>query len=218
MSDVEIDEGYTKFAVDWTDRSPLLHSSIAELERWRRPLYQAGLIGHYPDANIGYGNLSVRAPGKGLFIVSGTQTGHLPHTDRRHYALVTKADIAENSVSCTGATQASSESLTHAAIYELDASINAVVHVHSESLWRKMKYSVPTTDADVAYGTPEMAREFKRLYRQTRFRDLGVAVMAGHDAGLVSIGGSVEEAAQRILALHAELERPSRGGSASQGD
>jgi hypothetical protein len=63
-----------------------------------------------------------------------------------------------------------------------------------------------------------MAREFKRLYRQTRFRNLGVAVMAGHVAGLVSIGGSVEEAAQRILALHDELERLSRGGSASQGD
>lgn len=215
MSACGIDEGYTKFSVDWTDRSPLLPSSVTELERWRRLLYDAGLVGHYADVNIGYGNLSVRAPGEGLFIVSGTQTGHLPQTDQRHYALVTKADIAENSVSCTGATQASSESLTHAAIYELDSSINAVVHVHSESLWEKMKYSVPTTNADVAYGTPEMASEFKRLYRHTRFRDIGVAVMAGHPAGLVSIGSSVAEAAQRILALHAELERPSRGGSVS---
>src|SRR5690606_19270314 len=202
-----------KFAVDWTDRSPLPGSSIAELERWRRPLYEAGLVGYYPELNIGYGNLSVRATGGGLFIISGTQTGHLPHTDQRHYALVTKADIAENSVSCTGATQASSESLTHAAIYELDASINAVVHVHSESLWEQLKYSVPTTAADVAYGTPEMANAFKLLYRQTPFREFGVAVMAGHDAGLISIGGSVEAAARRILAFHAE--RSSRGGSAS---
>lgn len=215
MAKLEIDEGYTKFSVDWTDRSPLLDPAIAELERWRRPLYQAGLVGHYPELNIGYGNISVRAPGSGLFIISGTQTGHLPHTDQRHYALVTRADIAENSIRCTGATQASSESLTHAAIYELDASVNAVVHVHSESLWEQLKHSVPTTSADVAYGTPEMAGEFKRLYRETRFRDSGVAVMAGHAAGLVSIGGSLEEAARRILAIHAEHKRHSPGGSAS---
>ena len=208
-----IDEGYTKFAVDWTGRSQRSNPAIAELERWRRPLYEAGLVGHYPDLNLGYGNISVRSAGSGLFIISGTRTGHLPHTDQRHYALVTKADIAENSVSCTGATQASSESLTHAAIYELDASINAVVHVHSERLWEQLKHSAPTTDADVAYGTPEMAREFKRLYRETHFRDQGVAVMAGHDAGLVSIGGSLRQAACRILSLHAERRCP--GGSSS---
>jgi L-ribulose-5-phosphate 4-epimerase len=217
MSHFDIDEGYTKFAVDWTDRSPLLDPAVAELERWRRPLYEAGLIGHYPELNIGYGNLSVRAAGSGLFIISGTQTGHHPRTDARHYALVTKADIAENSVSCRGATQASSESLTHAAIYELDASIEAVVHVHSDWLWQQLKYSVPTTNADVAYGTPEMAREFRRLYRETRFRDSGVAVMAGHEAGLVSIGGSLEQATRRILSLHTEHKCPSSGGSASQG-
>jgi L-ribulose-5-phosphate 4-epimerase len=215
MAGLEIDEGYTKFSVDWTDRSPLLSPAIAELERWRRPLYEAGLVGCYPDLNIGYGNISIRAASSGLFIISGTQTGHLPHTDQRHYALVTGADIAENSLRCTGAVQASSESLTHAAIYELDASVNAVVHVHSENLWEQLKHSVPTTSAEVAYGTPEMAREFRRLYRETGFRESGVAVMAGHDAGLVSIGGSLEEAARRILSLHSEHKRPSPGGSAS---
>jgi L-ribulose-5-phosphate 4-epimerase len=198
-----IDEGYTKFAIDWTDRAPIEHAEVAELEHWRRPLYEAGLVGHYKDLDVGYGNISVRSGRNGLFIISGTQTGHLPRTDRRHYALVTKADIAENSVSCAGATQASSESLTHAAIYELDSSVNAVVHVHSEMLWNRLKHSAPTTDADVAYGTPEMAREFARLYRDTCFRDTGVAVMAGHDAGLIGIGGSLAQAATRILSLHA---------------
>lgn len=216
MIDSGIDEGYTKFAVDWVDRSPLQASAIAELEQWRRPLFEAGLVGHYPEVGIGYGNISVRAAGGGLFIISGTRTGHLPVTDQRHYALVTKADIAENSVSCIGATQASSESLTHAAIYELDSSIHAVVHVHSDRLWELLKHSVPTTGGDVAYGTPEMAREFKRLYRETSFCELGVAVMAGHDAGLVSIGGSLEQAARRILCLHARHTPSSPGGSATQ--
>jgi hypothetical protein len=201
-----IDEGYTKFAVDWTRRSPLVHPAVAELERWRRPLYEAGLVGHYAHLGVGYGNISIRSA-DGLFIISGTQTGHLPHTDERHYALVTGADMDQNSISCIGATQASSESLTHAAIYELDASINAVVHVHSARLWEQLKHSAPTTDAEISYGTPEMAREFRRLYRDTCFRDTGVAVMAGHDEGLVSIGGSLQEAACRILSIHAGYQR-----------
>jgi ribulose-5-phosphate 4-epimerase/fuculose-1-phosphate aldolase len=199
-----IDEGYTKFTVHWDDRSPLDHPAVAELERWRRPLFAAGLIGHYPESGVGYGNLSMRVEGSRLFVVSGTRTGHLAHTDRRHYALVTRANMEQNSVRCTGETQASSETLTHAAMYELDLSINAVVHVHSELLWERLKDRAPTTDAGVAYGTPEMASEFKRLYRTTSLPDTRVAVMAGHESGLVTIGGSLEEAALRILSLHAE--------------
>jgi ribulose-5-phosphate 4-epimerase/fuculose-1-phosphate aldolase len=202
-----IDEGYTKFNVDWFDRSPIDHPETAELERWRLPLVEAGLVGHYPDLNIGYGNLSVRVKGGGLFVISGTQTGHLRHTDRHHYALVTGVNIDENSVTCVGGTQASSETLTHAAIYELDLSINAVVHVHSAMLWERLKHAVPTTDADVAYGTPDMADEFRRLYRETSLPRTGVAVMAGHESGLVSLGRNLEEAALRILSLHSEYER-----------
>jgi ribulose-5-phosphate 4-epimerase/fuculose-1-phosphate aldolase len=205
-----IDEGYTKFIVDWTDRAPVDHPAIAELERWRRPLFDAGLIGHYADLGIGYGNISQRIGGGGLFIISGTRTGHLPRTGREHYALVTSANVSENSVTCQGATQASSETLTHAAIYALDLSINAVVHVHDAVLWAELKNRAPTTDAEVAYGTPDMAREFKRLYCDTPLADTGVAVMAGHEAGLVSIGESLPEAAGRILSLHAEYTERSR--------
>src|SRR5690606_37998568 len=125
-----IDEGYTKFSVRWTDRRPVEHPEVAELERWRRPLYEAGLVGHYAEQGIGYGNLSVRVgPGR-EFLVSGTQTGHLERTGPEHYALVTDYDIDDNTVHCRGAVQASSETLTHAAIYELDPDIRAVVHVH----------------------------------------------------------------------------------------
>ena len=200
-----IDEGYTKFTVNWSERSPLDHPAIAELERWRRPLFKAGLVGHYPALNIGYGNLSMRVDGGSLFVISGTRTGHLPRTDRRHYALVTRANIEENSVTCIGETQASSETLTHAAIYELDLSINAVVHVHSTMLWERFKHSVPTTHHDVAYGTPEMASEFERLYRETSLPETGVAVMAGHQSGLVSLGSNLQEATVRILSLHADM-------------
>lgn len=196
-----IDEGYTKFIVDWTDRRPVDDAAVEELDRWRRPLFEAGLVGHYADEGIGYGNISVRQPGSRQFLVSGTQTGHLPGTGRGHYALVTAWDIEANRVSCRGALQASSESLTHAAIYELDDSICAVVHVHDPHMWQQLKGVVPTTAADVAYGTPEMAREFRRLWREAAFADAGIAAMAGHESGIVSIGRSLEEAAVRVLRL-----------------
>lgn len=205
-----IDEGYTKFRVAWTDHNPIAHPAVALLERWRRPLFEAGLVGHYADLGIGYGNISMRVDDGDSFVISGTQTGHLPRTGNEHYALVTETDIADNSVTCRGATQASSESLTHAAIYRLDPSIGAVVHVHSETLWEQLKDAVPTTGTDVPYGTPAMAREFARLYRETALPETGIAVMAGHEGGLVSIGGDIGQAATRILSIHEQYAIPTR--------
>ncbi len=200
-----IDEGTIKFDSRWRKTEALDNAEIESLNRWRRPLFNAGLIGHYEDLEIGFGNISVRTGKKGLFIISGSQTGHLPELGAEHYALVEEYDIEENRVSSIGAAEASSESMTHAAIYELDPDIGAVVHVHSEALWTALRRSAATTDAHVAFGTPEMAREFRRLWVESDFRKSGIAVMAGHDGGLVSTGSSLQEAAERILAMDAKF-------------
>ncbi len=97
--------------------------------------------------------------------------------------------------------QASSEALTHAAIYALDPGIRAVVHVHDAGLWQQLIDRIPTTSRAIAYGTPEMAREFQRLYTDTDFRVQGVAVMGGHEEGIVSFGKDINQAAERILHL-----------------
>lgn len=200
-----IDEGYIKFESDWRKTEALDNAEIASLIRWRRPLYNAGLIGYYEEHGIGFGNLSVRAGAEGQFIISGSQTGHLPDLGAEHCALVKDYDIERNRVTSIGAHEASSESMTHAAIYELHPDIGAVVHVHSEALWAEMKGTAATTDAEVAFGTPEMAREFRRLFRETDFNMTGIAVMAGHEAGLVSTGSNLRQAAERILALDAKF-------------
>ena len=197
-----IDEGYTKFDVDWTRAEPLACRQIDELNQWRRPLFEAGLVGHYIDLGIGFGNISMRGDIAGQFVISGTQTGHLPALSDEHYALVTDYDLEHNRLGCRGPIQASSEAMTHAALYELDTSIQAIAHVHSEELWVRLLPVMPATDAAVRYGTPDMAREFIRLYRETDFAATGIAVMAGHESGLVSIGSTMEEAATRILALN----------------
>ncbi|MFQ5982854.1 MAG: class II aldolase/adducin family protein, partial [Woeseiaceae bacterium] len=187
---------------DWTSGPPLESAAVAELNKWRRPLFDAGLVGQ--DSGVGYGNISMRSGPDAKFIISGTQTGHLYDLTGAHYAEVTDYDIGENRVTCRGPVKASSESLTHAAIYELDAAIQAIVHVHSDTLWHELRDSIPTTDAGVAYGTPEMADEFARLYRDTDFGSRKVAVMGGHDGGLISFGHDLAEAAGQFLEQEAE--------------
>lgn len=197
----EIDEGYVKYLSHWEPGPPPDASAVLELNAWRKPLFAAGLIGHYDDLNVGYGNISVRVAGGNQFVISGTQTGHIESTGAEHYALVRSTDIDANSVHCIGPVQASSEALTHAALYALSDNIAAVVHVHDRVLWQQHLEHFPTTGKHVPYGTPEMAKEFQRLWHTTRFATLGIAIMAGHDEGIVSVGGSLAQAATQVLAL-----------------
>jgi len=196
-----IDEGYTKYECDWQQAPALPETAIEDLNAWRNRLHEQGLIGYYPEHGVGFGNVSIREGDSDRFIISGTQTGHIAHTDERHYAKVTACDIEANHVACEGPVQASSEALTHAAIYALDPGIRAVVHVHDADLWQALIDRIPTTSREITYGTPEMAREFQRLYADTDFRVQGIAVMGGHDEGLVSFGKDINQAAERILHL-----------------
>jgi ribulose-5-phosphate 4-epimerase/fuculose-1-phosphate aldolase len=198
---VTIDEGYIKYKSYWT-KAPVPYAAVTEeLETWRQPLLAAGLIGHYEELGIGYGNISIRCGEPGQFLISGTQTGHIENTDKTHYSLVTSYNTHANIVCSVGPVQASSEAMTHAAIYGLDGNIGAIVHGHSHVLWQSLLNRLPTTGADVAYGTPQMADEFRRLYRDTAFRETGLAVMAGHEEGILSFGTTIEEATRKILSL-----------------
>jgi len=196
-----LDEGYIKYQSRWSEAPAPDPAAALLLDEWRKPLFEAGLVGHYEDIGIGFGNISIRSKEPRQFLITGTQTGHIAATTEQHYSLVTDYDIKRNEVHCSGPVQASSEAMTHAAIYELDPSIAAIVHVHSKALWDAHLDKLPTTSADVAYGTPEMAREFRRLYTDTIFGSEGIAVMGGHEEGLIAFGESLETAAEKILAL-----------------
>lgn len=206
------DEGYIKFDCRWTVEPALPPEVVADLVHWRQQLFAAGLIGYDEKFGVGYGNLSARTSPAVEFIITGTQTGHLPMLDGTHFARVTSCDIDANRVDCTGPVKASSESLTHAAIYQLDQKIKAIAHVHHDDLWQRLRDHVPTTAADVAYGTPQMASEFKRLYFGTDLRTERVAVMAGHAGGLVSIGEDLAQAAERLLRLAVDRKNGNTAG------
>jgi ribulose-5-phosphate 4-epimerase/fuculose-1-phosphate aldolase len=88
----------------------------------------------------------------------------------------------------------SSESLTHAAIYESDATAGAVIHCHDSTLWTAVLNEAPTTSKAAEYGTPDMAHEIMRLFTRTNVRSRKIIVLAGHEGGLVTFGKDLEEA------------------------
>ena len=195
-------EGYTKYHCEWEAGAAMPASAILALNHWRAVMYAQGWIGYDAAQGVGYGNISQRqAAGADAFIISGTQTGHLPELTPAHYTLVTRVDVSRNWLRCQGPVQASSESLTHAAVYALPVAYAAVIHIHHLGLWETWYDRLPTTSAEVPYGTPEMAREIQRLHAETDLPARQVCVMGGHREGLLSFGRSLEEAAQALFGL-----------------
>lgn len=193
-----IDEGYIKFNCNWRKTELPSSDQISDLLEARDLLFSKKLIGHDAAHNVGYGNISKRIEGP-RFIISGTQTGHIEKLGKDGYSLVESFDIDANTVNCAGPSKASSESLTHASVYSLDPAIRAVVHVHHKELWKRLLHKVPTTGQDVAYGTPQMANEVRRLADADDLRKKKIFVMAGHEDGVITFGESVREATELML-------------------
>jgi ribulose-5-phosphate 4-epimerase/fuculose-1-phosphate aldolase len=200
-------EGVIKFTLDYTRNLAAPAVDVSELSAARRKLWQLGLIGQSAEkyAGVGYGNVSCRLPsGENRFLVSGTQTGAIEWLGPEHYARVTGFDIAANRITAEGPLPPSSESLTHAMLYALDPAIQSVLHVHAPGIWcRAHTLGLPVTHPDVAYGTPAMAREVERLFRETDARTRGLFVMGGHEDGVVAYGDSVRKAEKILLDCHA---------------
>jgi ribulose-5-phosphate 4-epimerase/fuculose-1-phosphate aldolase len=202
------EEGVIKFDLQFTPAGPVSPNSLQELNRWRSILWTHKLIGQDPNRYEGYGfgNVSQRiAPfnaecGKRAFVISGTQTGKLEELDNNHYAIVSTWDTAHNQVTASGPVKPSSESLTHAMIYDLDNELRAVLHVHSPDIWKAAaSRNIPLTDTLVEYGTPAMTQEVRRLFNETSVRQSGIFAMGGHEDGVVSFGPDVEQAGQILL-------------------
>jgi L-ribulose-5-phosphate 4-epimerase len=193
-----MDEGYIKFKAVWKKTSPLLPSQIQNINHWRQEMYKHQLIGAYEDG-IGFGNISERLADSNHFIISGSATGNFQTLTNEHYSTVTEADIDKNTLYCKGSIVASSESMSHAVIFQSLNWVNGVIHIHNENLWKELLYEIPTTPADVAYGTPEMAAAIIDLIENTNLSELRIFAMAGHREGIFAFGEHLEAAAEVLL-------------------
>ncbi len=195
-----MEEGYIKFRCDW-EKGPAISQNLLQSISWgRQEMYTQGLIGAY-DNGIGYGNISERLKEE-KFIISGSATGGFKKLASTHYSMVQKIDVQNNRVWCSGPIKASSETMSHAVIYQNCPEVNAVVHIHDLGLWKSIIHQAPTTHASVPYGTPEMAKEIIRLLKQTDVRHhTGYFAMAGHEEGIIAFGKNMKHAINRINCL-----------------
>ncbi len=195
-------EGVIQFTLDQKHQSPFQCDGFAELNSWRSYLFRLGLVGQDSQryGGYGYGNLSHRMnPDSSSFLISGTQTGHLPLLCKEHYAVVESASLDQNQIKAYGSIKPSSEALTHAAIYMARPDIQTVMHVHSPLLWQKAQdMGLTCTDPSITYGTPEMANATIQCVT-ARSASTGIVAMLGHEDGIVVYSDSVDGAGSALL-------------------
>jgi len=189
---------YVKFTYQRARVDIAPFDALAELNVCRRKLLEQRLMG--VDSNgVAFGNLSVRDGMSENFYITGSATGGLPELTPTDCVRVVAYDFAKNWLRYEGAAIPSSESLTHAAIYESDLTTGAVIHCHDSGLWRTLLNRVPTTSKSVAWGTPETAYEIMRLFKVSDVRSRKIFVMAGHEGGIVTFRKNLEDAFDVVM-------------------
>lgn len=205
------DEGVIKFQAQHEERrleARTFGDLACKLVAWREILAKTQLVGQDPAryGGAGYGNVSGRvgppsaSRGERAFLITGTQTGGTNCITLGEFCVVQRYNYHRNHVASYGRILPSSESMTHASIYDLSPHIRYVLHAHTPTIWRRAEVlRIPITDPKVAYGTPEMALEVQRLYRGTALPECKIFSMGGHEDGIIVFGHTLEEAGQVML-------------------
>jgi ribulose-5-phosphate 4-epimerase/fuculose-1-phosphate aldolase len=183
-------EGVIKYKSQRTEAAITPSEQLQQLDLARTALFDLGLIGAYANG-VGYGNLSLRTQGH-QFLITGSATGAQRQLRTDQFCLVESFSIDKNSVCTRGAIDASSESMTHGAIYACNSKVDCVMHIHSRQLFDALLVqNAPHTPADIPYGTPAMAQAVAQLVA-SQHRLPVLFVMAGHDEGIVAFGADID--------------------------
>ncbi len=201
-------EGVIKYQLHHRHQAVSLTLPLAEFNAWRQIMLKLALIGQDSSRYQGYGfgNISLRSAEQPQhYIISGTQTGHLPCLHRQHLALIENAEPEQNRLTSTGLCKPSSEALTHAMLYQQNSKIQAVIHVHSPDIWRHTEaLQIPYTQQDVPYGTPAMAEAVKQLFLHQQLSSRGLISMLGHEDGIIAFAETLSVAANLLIDKLAE--------------
>ncbi|WP_347989204.1 class II aldolase/adducin family protein [Methylomonas sp. AM2-LC] len=196
-------EGVIKYQLHHQHHPLGAEIDLLEINAWRSILFQLKLIGQRTDkyGGLGFGNISRRlVPSSNQFVISGSQTGQLAELNPEHYVLIQRAEPDTNSIYSRGLYPPSSEALTHASVYQQDADIQAVIHVHSPELWHNtLPLKIPYTHANIAYGTTDMAQAVANLFISRQLNDVGLFSMLGHEDGIVAFGPTFAEASTLLI-------------------
>ena len=203
-------EGVIKYELKFIAQKIKIFQQFQKLTYWRSNCFKEGIIGQNSEKYdaYAYGNLSCRVlEGSTEFYITGTQTSAKEIIDIADYSLVTRYDIKQNLLVATGLVAPSSEALTHAAVYQLNNRIQYVIHVHSEKIWlARQTLKLLTTAENVAYGTPEMAAEVKRLFKNCNAEKAQIFAMAGHEDGIICFASDIDDAGNLLMATLRKVE------------
>lgn len=197
-----MDEGYIKYTFDWNKKTITIPTEVlSEVNYYRAKLRAYKMIGKIPDGP-GFGNISVRSTGD-TFFISGSDTGGLEFLEPEQMALVTQCNYQQNKMVFEGQIAASSESMSHAAIYQQNKSVRAVIHVHQSKLWNHYLNALPTTEEKAAYGTPALAEAIAQKVCKTPRNKL--LVLGGHEDGIICYGSNLYEAYNVLMQWYKAL-------------
>lgn len=203
MNRPEEHEGVVQYELEHRPGQAPQQHLIALMDGWRTVLFRLGLVGGGNPTRyngLGFGNVSRRTAGGG-FLISGTQTGHLPVLGSAGYCFVLEYDSGANRISASGPVLPSSEALTHGAVYAACPQAVCVFHVHSPVIWNAAdQLGLACSDTEIPYGTPAMADEMGRLCCQAAPTDRGLFVMGGHQDGVIAYGPDEDTAGQLLVA------------------
>ena len=194
-------DGVIKFNYKCDNKDYVIpHAAFAVINPVRKILHNKGFIGVYSDG-ISYGNLSIRSGSSDAFFISGSNTGFLKTTHKRHYVKVTQCTPEENLLVYEGMGLPSSESLSHYIIYKHCSDAKAVIHIHNRALWVQLKDKVVTSSPLVTYGSIEMCKELTSLFKNTPLAKEKILVMGGHEDGIIVFGEHLRGCLGKILSM-----------------
>lgn len=195
-------EGIIKYKCENQLMEVVTELMIADINLIRTLLFDLKSIGiDYRESvdGIGFGNISKRIMNN-QFVISGSGTGAKRILAAKDFSIVVNCDIQNNFLHSKGLCNASSESLSHFAVYNSLKNINFVIHIHNFELWNFWKNKTPTTAQNAQYGTPEMANSIIDCVKQfNETQEPKAVVMGGHIEGMLFFGEDLATTFRLIL-------------------
>ncbi len=184
-----------------------------KLNALRTKLFDRGYIGENAEG-IGFGNISLRMAfdeeSKNHFLISSSGSGGIRELELSGYSLVYQSDIEKNTIYSQGQYKASSESMSHAALYRESARVfsednseenpikrvECIVHIHHAPLFNALcqEDDIPCTAKEIPYGTVEMAKAIIDVISKKPIEN--VILMRGHEEGILFHANTIEDLAQ----------------------
>ncbi len=181
-------------------------SIINDLNSIRRFLLNKKLFGLSEDG-ISYGNVSMLCSelwqnysNKPKFIITTSGNSGIETFTISDYCAVVDYDFEQNFVKCIGRRNASSESLTHASVYNAVDKAKIVVHFHNRQIWEALIYRVPTTERRYEYGTVKLALDLIQIIKSSQWKN-DVIILGGHPDGVILWGETIMDLLKRIDGL-----------------